>query len=629
MTGVPATVYAKTKEESVQAFWDWTNAGTFKGHGPHDIEILSGPTQTSDFSPKTGNAGWTFTYARKGKQSQDLPTFNTCGICPNWLDKKNECKEGERPGTCGHSSKNAAKLETKSTMELPLTKDLVAIVDGDDFESLSKWKWTASQTKKDGSKPYALRTVIEAPGEKHHLYLHRAIWEMHNGPVPQGKQIDHANGDCLDNRKANLRLCDQSQNNANQVKTRGLSKYKGVTWNEECGKWQGQIQKDNEHESLGLFDSEEEAAKAYDERARELFGEFARTNFHGAAPGAAFEVETSKVMITGFNPRKRFDDDTLLELASSIMDVGLIEPILVRPKGSKYELVVGERRLRAIRDKLRYPTIAAIVREMTDEQVLDAMIAENVCREDLNPIEEANHLKRMLEVGKITQAELAARIGKSQEWVSGRLSLAEAPANLQDMIIARAISPSAAIDLLAHKDKSWFQAELDIFREICSEDEPATVKAIAETVAAHMIDEAPSEPESEPAVSTSVHTDVSTQVRTEAKPAPQGASRETSDEMPREEPEKATDEVTEEAEPEVKDEGDPDERRVITRAQYALVKRALFLTPNDAKEPTFDELERAGRPEKEVLRRYKDMPSNNTAKRELLEWAFPWLEEAA
>jgi len=164
------------------------------------------------------------------------------------------------------------------------------------------------------------------------------------------------------------------------------------------------------------------------------------------------------VLITGWNPRKAFDSEALQALAEDIRQNGLINAVTVRPKGkSKYELVAGERRLRAFR-LLGRVTIPAKVRELTDEQVLDIMLAENLQRVDLNPIEEAHHLKRVLEVGKLTQTELGRRVGKSQEWVSQRLRLAEAPAALQDLIIRRQINTSSAIEILQWKNTEHYDA---------------------------------------------------------------------------------------------------------------------------------------------------------------------------
>lgn len=168
-------------------------------------------------------------------------------------------------------------------------------------------------------------------------------------------------------------------------------------------------------------------------------------------------IPVKDVMITGWNPRKAFDAEALQALAEDIRQNELINAITVRPKGKRYELVAGERRLRAFR-LLGRATIPAKVRELTDEQMLDVMLAENLQRVDLNPIEEAHHLKRVLEVGKLTQTELGRRVGKSQEWVSQRLRLAEAPAVLQDLIIRRQINTSSAIEVLQWKNTEHYDA---------------------------------------------------------------------------------------------------------------------------------------------------------------------------
>ena len=170
------------------------------------------------------------------------------------------------------------------------------------------------------------------------------------------------------------------------------------------------------------------------------------------------EIMPSLIQVTGHNPRKTFDPAQLEELKDSIREHGIIEPLLVRPKGnSRYELVVGERRLRAARE-LGFEHVPVVVRQLTDEQMLDIMLAENLQRVDLNPIEEAHHLKRVLEVGKLTQTELGRRVGKSQEWVSQRLRLAEAPAALQDLIIRRQINTSSAIEILQWRNTEHYDA---------------------------------------------------------------------------------------------------------------------------------------------------------------------------
>lgn len=165
--------------------------------------------------------------------------------------------------------------------EIQLTRGKSAKVDDDVFEELRRHRWCTLRTT--SALHYAVRAYLGEDGNWHQARMHRIIWEMYRGPIPDGMQIDHVSGDSLDNRLENLRLCTQAQNNAHQrpqlKKADAHSQYKGVTWNIKARRWQAQIQRDYEHRRIGFFDSENEAAKAYDKEARELFGEFAWTNF--------------------------------------------------------------------------------------------------------------------------------------------------------------------------------------------------------------------------------------------------------------------------------------------------------------------------------------------------------------
>ena len=153
---------------------------------------------------------------------------------------------------------------------IPLTQGKSTLVDDEDFKELSKHKWCLLKGKYTW---YAVRAICKNDKYKI-LYMHRVIM---NAQKSQG--IDHRNGDGLYNLRHNLRFCTQSQNNQNQRKTRGTSQYKGIYWNKRDKKWQTQIKLNGKGYFLGLFDDEIEAAKAYDKRAKELFGEFARLNF--------------------------------------------------------------------------------------------------------------------------------------------------------------------------------------------------------------------------------------------------------------------------------------------------------------------------------------------------------------
>ncbi len=149
---------------------------------------------------------------------------------------------------------------------IPLTQGKFAIVDDEDFEWLNKYKWCAVHDKK---RWYAVCTI---KGNK--VYMHRMLLRS----VP-GQCTDHRNRDGLDNRKTNLRNCNHSQNMQNsKPQAGGTSKFKGVCWLSKRKKWQATIGQDYKMHVIGLFDSEVKAAKAYNKRAKELFGEFARLN---------------------------------------------------------------------------------------------------------------------------------------------------------------------------------------------------------------------------------------------------------------------------------------------------------------------------------------------------------------
>jgi hypothetical protein len=151
--------------------------------------------------------------------------------------------------------------------EILLTKGKVALVDDEDFEELSKHKWYCSD------RDYAARHG--AGHNRRHIYMHREI--MH---TPPGMVTDHINHNKLDNRKSNLRVCTDLQNARNSTyRPNNTSGFKGVSLRKKYGTWSADIKINYFHKFLGYFSSPEEAAHAYDNAAKEIYGEFAKTNF--------------------------------------------------------------------------------------------------------------------------------------------------------------------------------------------------------------------------------------------------------------------------------------------------------------------------------------------------------------
>lgn len=151
-------------------------------------------------------------------------------------------------------------------------------------------------------------------------------------------------------------------------------------------------------------------------------------------------------------PRKNFNEAKLQELAESIKQHGLLQPILVRPIGSgKYQLVNGERRFRACK-LLSLEKIRVEVRNLTDNEVLEIQIVENLQREDLNPIEEAEAFRHMIELLGYTHEKIGKRIGKSREYVTNKLRLLNLPKDLRKGVARGSLSEGHARALLSLND---------------------------------------------------------------------------------------------------------------------------------------------------------------------------------
>ncbi len=169
----------------------------------------------------------------------------------------------------------------------------------------------------------------------------------------------------------------------------------------------------------------------------------------GAAPAteATTEVPTDLIDPSLLQPRTLFDEAKLEELAQSIIANGVVQPVLLRRKGERFELIAGERRWRAaIRAGLT--RIPAVLRNVSDEKVLEIALIENIQREDLNPIEEARAYKKLIETLGLTQESVAERVGRDRSYVTNYLRLLRLPDDIQDLVQSGRLSTGHARTLL-------------------------------------------------------------------------------------------------------------------------------------------------------------------------------------
>lgn len=164
-------------------------------------------------------------------------------------------------------------------------------------------------------------------------------------------------------------------------------------------------------------------------------------------------------------PRKHFDDEKISELAKSIEVHGILQPIMVRKAGAGYEIVAGERRWRAAR-KAGLKKVPCIVRELTEEQNMLVAIIENMQREDLNPMEEAEALNQMITTFGLTQEQVSKSVGKSRPYITNVLRLLRLPSEIQDFVTNGQLSVGHARALIVIEDK---QKQLEIAKYAAKE----------------------------------------------------------------------------------------------------------------------------------------------------------------
>ncbi|HVM25921.1 MAG TPA: ParB/RepB/Spo0J family partition protein [Candidatus Limnocylindrales bacterium] len=164
------------------------------------------------------------------------------------------------------------------------------------------------------------------------------------------------------------------------------------------------------------------------------------------------EVPVSKILPNPAQPRLSYDEDSLTELADSIREHGVLQPILVRPAGSKFELIAGERRWRASGMAER-ATIPAIVVEFDEQTALEVSIIENLQREDVSPLEEATMFRKMTDTFGYSVRQLAQKVGKDKGYIENRLRLSDAPADIRELVSLRKDTISHAYELMKIGDE--------------------------------------------------------------------------------------------------------------------------------------------------------------------------------
>lgn len=189
---------------------------------------------------------------------------------------------------------------------------------------------------------------------------------------------------------------------------------------------------------------------------------------------AVTEVKLSEIRKNPYQPRVEFDPAKLEELADSIRTHGILQPVILRKSVKGYDIVAGERRYRAA-GLAEMETIPAIVKELSDDDMMELAIIENLQREDLNPLEEAMSYKQLMEKRSLTQAEVAERLGKSRPYIANMLRILNLPATVKKLINEKKLSGAHGRTLLGLKDPV--------------SQEAAAKKAVAEDMSVRALEE--------------------------------------------------------------------------------------------------------------------------------------------
>lgn len=190
------------------------------------------------------------------------------------------------------------------------------------------------------------------------------------------------------------------------------------------------------------------------------------------------DVPLEKIRANPAQPRKIFDEAKLAELAESIREHGLIQPLVVRPVAEGFELVAGERRWRAAR-MAGLSQVPVVIKELTPVEVMEVSLVENLQREDLNPMEEAMAFRTLIEDFGLTQEQLARRVGRSRSYIANTLRLLSLPAEVQESVSRGTLSAGHAKAILSLTDTA---EQVMLAREVIRRN--LSVRALEELVAA-------------------------------------------------------------------------------------------------------------------------------------------------
>ena len=200
---------------------------------------------------------------------------------------------------------------------------------------------------------------------------------------------------------------------------------------------------------------------------------------HRTPAGTGYrEIPIAAIQPNPYQPRDTFDEEALGALADSIREVGLLQPVLVRPAGDGFELIAGERRWRAAR-RVGLQVIPALVRETDDNTALEQALVENLQRDDLNPLEEASAYQQLIEDFHLTHEQVASRMGKSRAAISNILRLLQLPPSIQRAVRERQVGMGHARAILGTPDRAFQEA---LARRVVKED--LSVRQVEEIVRA-------------------------------------------------------------------------------------------------------------------------------------------------